>query len=114
MSDDNRLLVRSSDAMLGKYIVWLTRNKRRLNIDNGEYLTLVIVAESTLSCKTNRAYISLEHFEESGISHSALRKKRTSLTKENLIKWRKTSGFTMYELVLPNEITDKYDFVYKE
>jgi transposase len=107
-----RILVNSSDVMIGKYLTWIIRNQEELKLNNGEVSVLQIIAEQTLSWRLKHAYISIEHFEKNGTSKRTLQRKRTSLTEKKLIKWRKTNGFTMYELILPRDITDDYEFVY--
>jgi hypothetical protein len=112
MKEKSRTLVNSGEVMYGKYMIWLTRNKKELDLDNGDFIFLSLVAEQTLSWKMEFAYIPLVKFEENNISKKILQMKRTPLVEKNLIKWRKTNGFTEYQIVLPSEITDEYEFLY--
>jgi hypothetical protein len=108
MNSNKKIKVTSSDEMLGKYVTWAFN----VDLDANENRLLGLIARETLGKSKRYAYIKQSIMTEH-MSKRTLFSKRKSLSEKGLIKWRKTVGYTSYELILPKEITDKYEFIFQ-
>jgi hypothetical protein len=110
--DKQKVSITSGDEMLKKYLHWVAKNQTDLNLDSEEKTILAIVSVHLLTWNLKRKRISIENFKENRINEKTLRIKRASLTDKGLIKWKMTNDCAIYELILPEDITDRYEFIY--
>jgi len=89
------------DSIGGSYAKWLLRD---VDISMTEFLFLMEIANETLFYRKKYAYIESSKFSCSKATRNRLLKK---LKEKNLLKYVRTSAYTMYQLVLPKELDDK-------
>jgi len=89
------------DSIGGSYIKWLLRSAE---VDSFEFKFLAEVANETLFYRRQYAYISADKF-----SCSIAKRKRMlkELQERGLLKYARTSAYTMYQLILPKELDEK-------
>ena len=89
------------DSIGGSYIKWLLRESE---VDPFEFKFLSEIANETLFYRKQYAYISADKF-----SCSIAKRKRMlkELQERDLLVYRRTSAYTMYQLVLPKKLNEK-------
>jgi hypothetical protein len=83
----------------GAYIQWLVDT----HPEALELKVLHIIARNTLGYRKRYAYVKEELFE---MSHNKKWRQVKKLKDMNLLNYKKTRGYTMYKLILPNNIED--------
>ena len=89
------------DSIGGSYIKWLLREQE---LDTYEFMFLSEIANETLFYRKKYAYIKAEKFSCSITKRKKLLK---DLHGRGLLEYKRTSAYTMYQLVLPREMNDK-------
>jgi len=89
------------DSIGGSYLKWLLRESK---VDAYEFMFLSEIANETLFYRKQYAYINADKF-----SCSIAKRKRMlkELQDRELLVYRRTSAYTMYQLTLPRELSEK-------
>ncbi len=99
MADNNRTTRWKSGWMVqGIYLQWLYRN----HPDADSVISLLrTVVDNTLAHRKRYAYIKADNFR---ISHNTIPKHASKAIALGLLETKRTHGYTMYKLILPDEI----------
>jgi len=97
--------------MSGIYLQWINDNQVDLDLSIYEKDILFTISRNTLGYRLSYGYILQELFTLL-FSERTLKTYRKKLIEKGLLKFKPTNRMSYYELVLPDEITNEFDFIY--
>ena len=100
--------IRDGRMILGDYIQWLVDNHQELT--SVEIRLLQIIARNTFGWRKRYGYIKSEALEM-GMSKKTRNTHMKRLKEQGLLDYRRTRGYTMYKILVPEEIEARYEFV---
>ncbi len=108
MKNQNEIKWIDGRLIQGAYRQWLIDTHQDEAL---ELKAIDIIARNTLGYRKRYGYIKEELFR---MSHNKKWRQIKKLEKINLLTYKKTKGFTMYNLVLPEEIENKVQWSGKQ